>query len=71
MGDQLYADVNEEDGKVLSEASKSLGIDLKAFNLRIKKLHNEDIFLFTFTLIQLSKMLCKSYLVIFAGSRNY
>lgn len=54
MGVQLYADMNEEGGKVLSEASKSLAIDLKAFYLRIKKLHEEDIFLYTFTLIKLS-----------------
>lgn len=54
MGVQLYADMNEEGGKVLFEASKSLAIDLKAFYLRIKKLHEEDIFLYTFTLIKLS-----------------
>lgn len=64
MGVQLYADVNEEGGKVLPEASKSLAIDLEAFCLKIKKLHEENIFLFTFTLIKLSKMLCRSYLVL-------
>lgn len=41
---QLYADVNEEGEKVLSEASKSLAIGLETFNFKFEKLNEEDLF---------------------------
>lgn len=53
---------------MLSEASKSLTIGLEAFNLKLKKLHEEDFFSFIFTLIKLSKIFCKSYLVLQEGT---